>query len=156
MKAMEIEESKLHFDEFSCEIIEFLKTQVSEEVHPSSGILIVDEQGRAQQGPDEGHSNFLEVWKAGFQLFFPFSCPDCGEPNECADGKVREVSEESDFGFDCVGFLVKVENGRFIINSAVNRGGMCMPPTPPSVVISDCDVFDEPMEVFIRSFISTR
>ena len=53
-----------------------------------------------------------------------------------------------------MGFLVKMESGKFVINSAVYWDGMCMPPTPPSVVISDCDAFDEPMEVFLMSFTS--
>ena len=157
MKTVEIEESKFQFVEFTCKILEYLKKEYSEaKVDPSSGILRVDEQGRAEHGPEDGRSNFLEELHEGRQLFFPFSVSGCGEPNQCADGVDREIDEESGFRFDSVGFLVRAENGRFIINSAVYWDGMCMPPTPPSVVISDCDVFDEPMEVFIRSFISTR
>lgn len=160
MRTMEIEKAKLHFDEFTREILAFLKTQVSEEVHPSFAIVKVDEPGHVPQyGPEEGHSNFLEELEAGWQVFFPFSSSNVGEPIECADGKARAIDDESDIGLgevDCVGFLVKIENGSFVINSAIHAGGSCTFP-PPSVDISDCNVFDVPMEAFLGSFItSTR
>ena len=183
MKTIKIEESKFQFEEFTRKILEFLKPIVSEEVHPSSAISIVDEHGDAEFGPDEGRSNFLEELRTGKQLFFPFSDHMIAEQIACADGverqlpvelievgeesgeqggqseelheKSEEPDEESGFSGNVAGYLVKLDEGNFIIDSAYWWEGSCQPPSPPSVKVSDCYEFDEPMEAFIRSFVST-
>jgi len=154
MKEVIINKDKFKFNDFTASILEFLKSW-GMEVHPSYAIAMVEEPGDAPEyGPEEGRNNFLDELSAGNYLFFPFSTSNLDEPISCANGKAYKLDEESDFvigDIDCVGFLIKLDNGNFIINSAVNAGGACMAP-PPSVDITDCDIFDKPMKNYLNNF----
>jgi len=158
VKQIKIAIDKFDFEDFQKEVIGFLAGQVSPDVHPSWAVVGIDAPGdEPEYGPEEGRSSFLDELNAGRYLFFPFSSSNACGPIDCADGECREYedSEETEAiigDVDCVGFLLKLKEGILYIDSAIHAGGSC-PAPPPSVDISDCDIFEDGMKEFIRRFI---
>ena len=156
MKQRKIAISDFDFEVFTKAMLNFLKKEVSQDVHPSYAIVKIDAPGGMPEfGPEDGRSNFLEELEVGHLLFFPFSSSNVGEPVQCADDQSREIDDDSDFiigEVDCVGFLIQLKDNVLYIDSAIHAGGACPGPSP-SVDIENCDVFEAGMETFIDRFI---
>lgn len=109
-------------------------------------------------GQKKGWDDFFKVLSDGQRLYFPFSFTNIGEPIECADGNVVELDDKgnSEIGLgdsDTVGFLLKLEEDSFMIETAAHSGGCCAPPHGDYVEAGNCGEFDKPMEGFIGAFI---
>lgn len=158
MKEISVSNAEFDFPAFVQANLNFLSTMVVEGVHPSYPIVWVDrERGTVEYGPEGGRDCFIDELSDGKQLFFPFSGCNIGDPIECADGVARELDEDSDFimgDVDCVGFLISLDSAQLSIRSAEHAGGTCQ--FAPTVQATDCDVFDAPMKVFARSFLSKK
>jgi hypothetical protein len=149
------------FRGFSNSILKYLASRLPDDVHPSWAIMRVDHvSGNAENGPEEGWDNLLQILLEGDGLFFPFSGSNVGEPIVCADGRAYAIDEDSDredsdFSLsevDCAGFLIRLQEDTFTIQSAVCFGGGHS--GPPFVEVRNCNNFDEPMTGFVSKFIS--
>jgi hypothetical protein len=157
-KSITIDNFKL--PQFIGSILEFLKTQVSKDFHPSWAIVSVSGPGEVPEyGPEDGNRDIeSELINENKILFFPFSSSNVGEPIPCADRKSYMIDEDSEFSLgytDCAGYLFKYKGGSLIINSAVHAGGACIAPPPSVDIVEDCDVFELPMIEFLNKYIKT-
>jgi len=142
--------------------VHFLKGEVSPEVDPTYGIVWVQSIGDAPVfGHESGWDILSALTKEGKIVFFPFARADADETFTCADGNTygqepEDESSENDMFIgieDSIGFLVQVKDGTVIINPAIHAGGTCAGPESGVDLCPDCNVLEEPMEKFIRSFI---
>jgi hypothetical protein len=155
VEQISVKTDRFQFDIFLETILGFITSGVPEDIHPSSYIMIVDDENNSYWGQEEGRNNFLGELSEGQSLFFPFSWTNVGEPIKCADGESYEIDEDGEFGLtevDCVGFRVQLDSGSFAIQTAVSTGGGHSE-SPCVVIEEDCDVFDKPMKLFIDRFI---
>jgi hypothetical protein len=117
--------------------------------HFSNFIVGVDENGFGDfynKDYIDDPRELLDNLDCGTQLYLPFAYIMLDtDLLWCADGIERIVNDESTCD---VGFLIKKENGIFIIDSVTLKDH--------GEYISDCGEFDQPMENFIRSFITTE
>ena len=154
MKELIVKKERFDFDSFTKATLEFLSMIISDKVHPSTAITRVESLDDIPEwGPEKGRSNFLNELTEGYFLFFPFTATNVGEPIDCANGKSYEIDDDTECNLsevDTDGFLVKLEKGNFIINSAFQAGGGQF---PPYFEITDCGVFDKPMKRFVNKFV---
>ncbi len=155
MKQIIVDRNNFDFDRFVQLTLDFNRTVLFPEFHPSVLIVKVNELGgKVKYGPDEGRSNFFEELIHGELLFFPFSSTNVDEVVTCADQVKREIPMDSKLSIgemDCVGYLFELKVNNFVIDSSIHAGGMCG--MPPSVDIEYCDILDKPMATFIHQFI---
>ena len=154
MKELRVSFEKFDFNGFVNEMYEF----ACEIMDPSYAVPWVNESGDIPEYDEDKDDRdlLLELKAEGKQLYFTFSNVGIEESINCADGEEYEIDEDSNFGLgeaDTVGYLLKLYDGELIINSARNSAGGCMFPPPSIHIEEDCDVFDEPMEKFIKKFI---
>lgn len=154
MKELVVANDSFQFNSFTDAILKFLPRVISHEIHPSSAITRVESLDDIPEwGPEKGRSNFLNELTEGYCLFFPFTATNVGEPIACANGKSYDIDEDTECNLseaDCDGFLVKLEKGNFVINSAFQAGGGH---SSPYIEITDCGVFDRPMKRFVNKFV---
>lgn len=174
MKEIKVDFKKFDYGKFEQDMLNFAE----EIVDPHYAVAWIEDIGDAANydSQDESERNYLdELQKDGKLLYFSFSDTNVGEPISCANGERyllnadefdqnEEDDDEyksvhisySDFGIgegDTIGYLLKLNNGILTINSAYNFGGACTAP-PPSITIEGCDIFDKPMEEYIRRYIN--
>jgi len=112
-------------------------------------------------GPEAGWEVLPALSFENKMVFFPFAFADARGTLTCADrnthGPVSDEENSEDDLFigieDCVGFLVQVQDGAVIINSAIHAGGGCPGPAPSVDLHPYCGVLEEPMDKFIKIFI---
>jgi hypothetical protein len=157
MKQVVIQIRNFDFDSFAKNILAFLEGQVSGDVHPSYAVVRVAKSGAVPEyGPEKGRSEFVDEIENGKLLFFPFSSSNAGDAIECVDGISRVLPDDSALilgDVDCVGFLIGLKEGYFTIDSAIHAGGASPGPLP-SIDIVDCDIFDSPMDNYIKQFLA--
>jgi hypothetical protein len=154
MKEIIVPFEKFNFNGFVKEMLVF----ASEIMNPAYSVAWVYESGDFPEYDEdkEDRDYITELKEEGKCLYFTFSNVNIGDPINCADGNEYEIDEDSDFcigDVDTVGYLLQYKDGDLIINSAINAGGACTAPPPSVDIVLDCDVFNEPMERFIRKFI---
>lgn len=155
MKEIRLSFEKFMFNEFVEKMFEFA-CEIMESSYAVPWVYKVGDIPEYDEEKDE-RDYVTELKEEGKQLYFAFSNINIGDPINCADGKEYEIDEESRFCLgdtDTVGYLLKYHDGELIINSAVNAGGACVAPPPSIDLEKDCDVFDKPMEKFIKKFIT--
>jgi hypothetical protein len=142
--------------------LHFLKEQVSPKVNPTYAIVWVERPGGVPVfGPETGWDVLSALSQEGKIVFFPFAYTDADGTLTCADGNTygppsdnEDSAEELFIGLeDAVGYLVQVQDGAVIINSAIHTGGGCPGPAPRVGLRSSCGILDGPMDKFIRGFI---
>lgn len=134
----------------------FYKTVLNEGINPTD--IVQELTGNEGQVRDiqENETRDLEseLLKDNKSLFFPFSDIGMTDSIRCANGNSYEISEESEFCIgdnEQAGLVVNVNNDTITFESAVFSGGFY--PSPPSIDICDCDVFDKPMQDYVESFV---
>jgi hypothetical protein len=155
MNEIRLSFEKFRFNEFVEKMLEF----AGEVMDPAYAVPWVHGVGDIPEyDEDKEERDFLtELKEEGKHLYFNFSNSNIGEPINCADGKEYEIDEDSNFCLgeaDSVGYLLQYQEGEIIINSALNAAGACVAPPPSIDLEKDCDVFDKPMEKFIKKFIT--
>lgn len=155
MKEIIVPIEKFDFQRFEDKSIEFAKQVLDTDY----AVAWVEKSGDIPEYEINylDRSSLLEALNQGKALFFMFTNTNTGDSINCVDGEGYEIDEESDFCLgdaDCVGYLLQIKNGVLTINSAVNSGGACTFPPPSLDIEINCDVFDKPMEKFIKRFIN--
>lgn len=162
MKEIRLSIECFDIEAFFNKTIEFLKSQVSLEVHPTYAVVWVQSVGDVPVfGPESGRDVLAGLKKEGKMVFFPFAHSDVDGTLTCADGNTyRPASKDGDneeamlIGLeDSIGYLVQIKDGDFIANSAIHAGGGCTGPPPSVDLHPDCGVLEEPMDRFIRGFV---
>ena len=160
MKETRIPMDYSHLDDFLNKTMDYVKTVVSPEVDPTCGIVRGESPGDVPVcGQETGWDVIGALKEEGNTVFFPFAYAD-------HDGFLRRVDgnaygpashhEESEGTImigkaDNVGYLVKVEGGRMVVNSAIHAGGGCPGPLPPVDYCKHRQFLDEPMVRFTGS-----
>lgn len=153
MKEIIVSIDKFNFNKFVERSIEFAEEIVS----PGYAIACIENPGDMPEYEInyENKDELIRLINNGKSLFFMFSSNNIGEPINCANGEEYDI-ENSDICLgeaDCVGFLIQKKEEVFVINSAINAGGGCPAPAPSVDIEIDCDIFDKPMEEFIKKFV---
>lgn len=165
MGKQKIAPGKFDLEGFVAATLGFLREDMSNDVDPSWGVMILPEPGGTPVwGPEEGGRDLVsELTNEGKALFFPFSSSNVGDPIPAADGKTYElpcdIDEVGDGDFWMgetanVGHLVNVQSdGTVVIQSAVFDIGHMPPPTLEAK--DDCGLFTAPMQAFIDRFVKS-
>ncbi len=165
MKEIRVGVGNFDLDTFIHETLNFVRTVLSDEFDPSYAVAWVEDH-EPDYGPEtEARDLSAELLEDRKVLFFPFSGSNVGDPIPCANGEEYVLDdwgdlelygdEEENFDLsdtECAGYLIKVENREFVINSAVHGGsngvlGAYVNPVP------DCGTLDGPMTEFVSHFI---
>jgi hypothetical protein len=161
MKEICIPLEKFDLDRFIGKILDFLKSQVTEDVDPSCAISWVESPGGCPNDGDDGGWDFRSKLLNGKAfLFFPFAFPGYEGSFECADGNCYRVlsedeDEDDDQDFveeDVIGYLVRVSDGSISIASAICPLSGSIPP-PTIDLLHYCKELEQPMIDFIQGFI---
>lgn len=167
MRQLRVGLQEFDLDAFIKEIFEFVNSILMENVDPSYTVASV-EDGEPEYGPeDERRDHAQELLEDRKTLFFPFSASNLSETIACADGEeywpedwfnegnFDLLHEDEEFSFgetECLGYLITVEDGKYVIDSAVHGAGTEF--SGPYVRREPaCGVFDEPMTEFILRFV---
>ena len=159
MEQMSVPINDFNLTEFIDEILNFNKTVISREFDLSYVIAEVPKIGGVPKyiTGSKDYNFKSKLTEEGKRLFFPFSATNVGEEIPCADGETYEIDyEESDLCFgevDCIGYLVEIRHEKIVIGSAISYGGSCIAPPPSVELQKECDVFEEPMRMFLWKFI---
>ena len=146
-------------EDFVDRTADFIRKSMFEEEGPIYGLAYADRVGSVPVyvfGPDDGWQvpHVLKEEKA--IVFFPFACTMDDQTLLCA-GRFRYLTDQEDeipIGCeDVIGYLVQVNDGTVIINSAIHAGGFAPLPLPGIDFFPDCRILDEPMRKFVRGFI---
>ncbi len=168
MREIRVAIDAYNLDAFIRETLNFLELIFQHEVDPSFAVAWVDEH-EPEYGPEDVRRDHVaELEDERKVLFFPFSASNEGGPILCADGEeyvpddwyageygLDELDDEA-AGFlfgasECLGYLIMVEDGQYVFNSAVHSGGSQFR-GPHVELVPDCGVFDVPMQEFITHF----
>lgn len=157
-------------DGFITETLRFLDNHVD---HPTLAITWVQAPGRCPNDETDRNWNFrAKLLDESVFLFFPFAITDMEGSFDCADGQsyrhasygIEEVDEgedepeyedetdESPFGDDVIGYLIKVEDGTITLNSSICAICGCYPP-PTVDLLPDADFLEGPLVEFVNSFV---
>jgi hypothetical protein len=162
MKEISIPLEKFDLDGFIDKVLDFLKSQVTEDVDPSCAIFWVESPGECPNDGDEGGWDFRsKLLNDRVFLFFPFALSSYEGSFECADGNcytvLSEDEDENDDQYsveeDVVGYLVRVSDGSISIASAICPLSGSIPP-PTIDLLVDCKELEQPMLDFIHRFIN--
>jgi hypothetical protein len=112
-------------------------------------------------GPESGWDVLAALKNDGKMVFFPFTHADEDGLLVCTDGnsyKATDDEEDSEHGIrigleDSLGFLIKIEGGRVVVNSAIHAGGVCPGPLASVDLCGDCGALEEPMTKFVERFV---
>ena len=154
MKEIIVPIHKFDFKGFAAKSIEFAEQYID----PDYAVAWVDEPGDIPEYVNdyENKDALLELLIEGKVLFIMFSDSNIGDSIACADSNEYVIDEDSDFCLgdtDCVGYLLQSKDSVLTINSAINASGACTAPPPSVDIENDCDVFDKPLEDYIKKYI---
>ncbi len=166
MRELRVPVNRFDLESFIDEIFNFLKTVLDEDTDPSYAVAwLREDNGEPDYGPEnESRDHREELLEDRKILFFPFSTSNVDQLITCADGEEYELVglyeadpdeeyEEFQLGdTDVLGYLIKVENREFVINSAVHGGGDSRR-GPYIRIVQDCDHLDEPLHDFVIHYI---
>jgi hypothetical protein len=167
MQEIRVKVKDFDLESFIHETFNFLKTVVDGDTDPSYAVAwLREDDGKPDYGlEDQSRDHQEELLEERKILFFPFSTCNTGVPIICADGEEYELVElfEQDPDEDyeefrlsdqeVLGYLIKVEAGEIVINSAIHGGGDLMLGSYIRIVY-DCDILEEPLREFITHYIS--
>ena len=162
MRQIHIPLEYFDIEAFLNETIDYLKKQVSPEVDPTYGIVWVESPGDVPvYGPENGRDVAAAIKEERKMVFFPFAYADQDGLFVCSDGnsyKATDDEEDSEHGIrigleDSLGFLIKIEGDRVVINSAIHAGGVCPGPLASVDLCGDCGALEEPMTKFVERFV---
>jgi hypothetical protein len=163
MKEISIPLEYFNMDPFVDKTIDFIKSRIYPGTNPICEIVCVEQPG------DVPISDLKTEWEVRASLnegmrsfFFTFAYADEDGLLVCADGKSYrsgDDDEDSEDGIligmeDSLGYLVKVENGLVIINTAIHAGGAFPGPLSSVELVKDCYVLEAPMAKFIGTFVT--
>lgn len=160
MKEIRIPQEDFNLEAFFRSTVEFLQKSTLPEVDPTHGIVWVNNVGAVPIfGPESGLDMLSVLKEDGDTVFFPFAYNDEGTM-VCEDRitYLHHFSEESFQGElpiadkGTMGYLVQIQDGTVIINSAINAGGGCTGKVPCVDLSPDWGFLDKAMESFIRTF----
>jgi hypothetical protein len=158
---------------FITETMRYLDERVN---YPTLAITWVEAPGSCPNDETDENWDFRsKLLREGVYLFFPFAITDMEGSFDCADGQsyrhasfgIEEVDEgeeeseyedeidESPFGDDVIGYLIKVEDETITLNSSICAICGCCPP-PTVDLLPDGDFLEEPLVGFIKRFITGR
>lgn len=173
MKEMHIPLEKFDLDEFIHETLKFLDNTVD---HPTLAITWMEAPGRCPNDETDENWDFRsKLLKEDVYLFFPFAITDMEGSFDCADGHsyrhashgIEELDEgqqepnyedqdeldESPFGDDIIGFMIRVENRTISITSAICAiCGLC--PGSKLYLLPDGGFLEKPLVDFIKGFVN--
>lgn len=123
--------------------------------------LVMDKDFTIQDTP-----KFLEESESNF-VFAVFSTTNIGEPILCVDGNYYGYAADEDDEDceeeiyidegDCFGFLIQINEDKYVIDSVIySLGGSYCPDEESEENIrikEDCGIFEQPMQAYINKFI---
>ncbi len=162
MELVKISLEKFDLEGFIDSLVDF---EVDQFVDPFSSVYIVGKLGDQPVSIDISRSSvFEQMNREGKLVFFSFTAPCVDRFVECMDGGVYEApldtgNELEDFrnrfyasNLHYVGYLMGIEDGNLIINSALFFAGTFIN-DPELKLLKHAGILDGAMESFIREFI---
>ena len=155
MQEIVVKKKNFQIEAFIDSILRYMGSQIGEGLNPLDAMMIFPPTGDSGFiGIDSENDKDLSIkLTEGNILFFVFRAPDFGKAMKCADGEIHKHKKKDDNPIDnqsALGFLMKMENDCFYINSAVassDEGGNWL-------CVRDSISFDKPMIDYVKGFIS--